>query len=67
MLFQIGIRLGVSPNLISNRLLSADDKNDMLNGVLKVDELEAHVRVWRDSGLPDYKNATGTLYKPSKV
>jgi len=47
--------------------LSADDKNDMLNGVLKVDELEAHVRVWRDSGLPDYKNATGTLYKPSKV
>jgi hypothetical protein len=66
MLFRIGIKLGVSPNLISNRLLSLDDKNDMLSGELKDHELELHVQVWKDAGMPDYKNGTGGLYKASK-
>ena len=66
LLFNIGIKLGVSPNLIANRLLSQDDKNDMLSGVLKDDELELHIQVWRDTGMPDYKNDTGTLYKAKR-
>ncbi|HEY2811787.1 MAG TPA: hypothetical protein VGJ00_10425 [Rhabdochlamydiaceae bacterium] len=53
-LFNLGIELGVSPNLVVTRLLSDQDKVDMLAGYLPIESLRAHVEVWRDSGMPDY-------------
>lgn len=40
--------------LITNKLMDADDKNDLRNGDLSVDSLEAHIRVWREDGMKDY-------------
>jgi hypothetical protein len=55
-LSKIGFKLGVSPALIATRLLSENDKQDMRNGDLSVEELELHVEIWRDNGCPDYCN-----------
>lgn len=64
-LFNLGIKLGVSPKLISTRLLSKEDKEDMLNGLLSDDALECHVKVWKDAGMPDYANGLTEPYKPA--
>ena len=64
-LFKLGIKLGVSPNLISTRLLSKDDKDDMLNGLIPDESLETAVKVWMDNGMPDYANGSDERYKPS--
>lgn len=53
-LFKLGIKLGCSPNLISTRLLSDLDKDDMIQGLITEDALEAHIRAWMKSGMPDY-------------
>ncbi len=63
-LFKIGINLGVSPKLISTRLLSSEDKEDMLSGVLVLDALELAVKAWRDAGMPEYANGKFEPYKP---
>jgi hypothetical protein len=63
-LFQIGLKLGVSPKLISTRLLSPEDKQDMLNGVLPDEALETAVRSWKELGMPDYANGNTTIYNP---
>lgn len=63
-LFKLGIKLGVSPNLISTRLLSKADKEDMLNGLLPDEALEFHVKVWMKAGMPDYANGLTDPYKP---
>jgi hypothetical protein len=55
-LFKIGIELGVSPKLIATRLLSEDDKQDMMNGDLSTEALICHVNVWKENGMPDYAN-----------
>lgn len=55
-LFNIGIKLGVSPALISNRLLSKEDKQDMLDGNLPVDAILVAVTLWKQQGFPDYAN-----------
>ena len=62
-LFHLGIKLGVSPKLISERLLSIDDKHDMLNGLLADDALECHVKVWMTQGMRDYANGSGLIYR----
>lgn len=64
-LFQIGIKLGVSPTLISTRLLSKEDKEDMLNGLISDESLECHVKVWMQYGMCNYADGSGTPYKPS--
>jgi hypothetical protein len=61
-LFNLGIKLGVSPRLISERMLSAQDKCDMLNGEMTIEALEASTELWRASGMPDLANGTGILY-----
>lgn len=53
-IFNLGIKLGVSPKLISERLLSDIDKSDMLEGNLSIDALECHIRVWMKFGMQDY-------------
>lgn len=62
-LFNIGIKLGVSPKLISERLLSSDDKQDMLNGLIPDEALECHVKCWMEAGMPDYAHGDDKPYK----
>lgn len=63
-LFNVGIKLGVSPKLISTRLLSIEDKRDMLNGLIPDEALECHVKCWMEAGMPDYANGNTERYKP---
>ena len=62
---KIGFELGVSPNLIATRLLSADDKADMMNGLIPIDALMTGVKCWMDAGMPDYANGRTSPYRPS--
>lgn len=62
-LFKLGIKHGVSPRLISTRLLSTDDKNDMLSGLIPDETLDTAVKVWKQYGMPDYTNGTCELYR----
>jgi hypothetical protein len=64
-LFNLGIKLGVSPKLISTRLLSAEDKEDMQNGLLPDDALELHVKLWKEHGMCYYSNGSNLPYVPS--
>lgn len=50
-LFKLGIEFGVSPSLISTRLLSVQDKKDMREGVLTIDALRASMEVSKESGV----------------
>lgn len=64
-LFNLGIKLGVSPKLISTRLLSNEDKQDMLEGLIPDEALECHVKCWMEAGMPDYANGLTERYKPA--
>ena len=59
-LFKVGLRFGVSPKLISERLIDAQDKCDMLNGEMPIEYLEVAVKAWMDAGQPDYANGDTT-------
>lgn len=65
-LFNLGIKFGVSPRLISERMLSDQDKDDMIEGVLTIEALEAFTEVWKASGMPDYANGRGIPYEGIK-
>lgn len=54
MLFRTGIKLGVSPKLISELLLDDIDKKLMMDGFIEIVELECHTEAWKRSGMPDY-------------
>lgn len=62
-LFQIGIKIGVSPKLISTRLLSKEDKEDMLAGLIPPESLMAAVKIWVHNKMPDYANGNTEPYK----
>lgn len=62
-LSKIGLKLGVSPTLIATRLLSEDDKQDMVNGDVPIESLELHVKLWMDAGMPDYAHGDDKPYK----
>jgi hypothetical protein len=53
-LSKLGFKLGVSPALIATRLLSEDDKQDMVNGDLPLESLECAIKTWMHNGMPDY-------------
>ena len=53
----------VKADLISTRLLSKDDKQDMLDGKLPIETLFLAVKIWRDTGMPNYTDGTGELYR----
>lgn len=61
-IFKLAIKLGCPPNLIATRLLSEEDKLDMIEGLLPDHALEAHVRAWMDAGMPDYANGSDIPY-----
>lgn len=46
--------LCVRAELISTKLLSREDKTDMLNGDLPLESLVCHVKVWIANDMPDY-------------
>ena len=51
---QIAWEVGVSPALISTRLLSDDDKNDIRAGLIDRGSLRVAVEVWIKNGMPNY-------------
>jgi uncharacterized protein YaeQ len=53
---RIALRLGVDAKLITTRLMSEDDKNDMRKGDISKVVLELHVKLWIENGMPDYVN-----------
>lgn len=53
----------VRADLISTRLLSAEDKQDMLNGDLPIESLMTHVKVWKEYGMCNYADGSGTPYR----
>ncbi len=67
MLFKLAIKHGVAPKLISNRLLSKEDKNDMLEGLISFETLDCHVKVWKEYGMCDYANGTMKPYEPLRA
>ena len=56
--------LCVKAELISTRLLSPEDKQDMLNGHIPVESLITHVKLWMASGMPDYAHGHTKPYNP---
>lgn len=62
----IGWELGVSPALITTRLLSEDDKNDIRSGSIDKVALKCAVEVWRDNGMPDYAHGKDVPMKYEK-
>ena len=55
--------LCVKAELISTRLLSKEDKEDMLSGLIPIDSLITHVKVWVSQGMRDYANGSYLRYK----
>jgi hypothetical protein len=53
-IFNLGLKFGVSPKLIATRLLSSEDKQYMLEGLLTIEALECAVEAWKASGTPDH-------------
>ena len=53
--------LCVKAELISTRLLSKEDKDDMQNGIVPIDALITHVKVWMSNGMPEY--SAGKFYE----
>lgn len=54
----------VRADLISTRLLSEEDKQDMLNGDITVEELMLHVKVWKQYGMCNYADGSCEPYRP---
>ena len=44
----------IEAKLITTRLMSEEDKQDMRDGNLPLESLRCHVKVWIEAGLPDY-------------
>lgn len=63
MLFKVAIKHGIAPKLISERLLSKEDKEDMLNGLVSFDTLDAHVAVWKEYGMCNYADGSMKPYE----
>ena len=62
MLIRAGLKYGVSPTLISTRLLSEENKDDMRNGFVDQEDLNAHVEAWIEAHMPDYRNGSSRPY-----
>lgn len=63
---RLGFKFGVAPRLIAGRLLSDQDKIDMMEGNIPIASLEASVEVWRDNGMPDYAHGNLETYEDEK-
>lgn len=59
---RIALKHKIEPRLITTRLMSEDDKNDMRNGDLPYTSLDLHVEVWIKAGMPDYAHGLTEPY-----
>lgn len=55
----------VKAELISTRLLSSDDKQDMLGGLISDETLLTAVKCWMEAGMPNYAQGSDERYKPN--
>lgn len=62
-LVKLAIKHGVPPKLISDRLLSKDDKEDMLQELISFDTLDCSVKLWKEHGMCNYADSTGARYR----
>lgn len=62
MLFKLAVKHGVAPRLIYDRLLSKEDKDDMLSGLVTFDSLDKAVEVWMESGMGNYAQGSNERY-----
>ncbi len=62
MLVKLAIKHGVAPKLISERLLSKEDKDDIVNGLISSKTLDCHVEMWKESGMCHYADGSGKPY-----
>ena len=65
MLFKLGLKHGISPKLISERLLSKDDKEDMLQGFITYELLDEFVKVWKEQGMCNHADGSMKPYERS--
>lgn len=63
LIFKAAIEVGCPPAFISTRLLSKEDKLDMLNGDIPWESLLLHVQLWFKAGMPDYAHGNTEPYK----
>ena len=63
MLFKLAIKHGVAPKLISERLLSKEDKEDMLQGLVSFETLDCFVKAWIEYGMCNYADGSGKQYE----
>jgi hypothetical protein len=56
--------LCVKAELISTRLLSKEDKQDMLSGLVSDETLFVAVKCWMEAGMPNYAIGDTEPYKP---
>jgi hypothetical protein len=63
MLFKLAIKHGVSPTLISERLLSKEDKEDMLQDLITIDTLDLFVKVWKEYGMCNHVDGSMKPYE----
>jgi hypothetical protein len=63
LLFKAAIKHGVAPRLISERLLSKEDKEDMLQGLVSFETLDCFVQVWKEQGMCNYADGSGKPYE----
>jgi hypothetical protein len=63
MLFKLAIKYGVAPKLISERLLSKDDKEDMLAGLISFETLDCFVKVWIEYEMCNYVDGSMKPYE----
>jgi hypothetical protein len=61
-IISIGWRCGVPPSFISERLLSKDDKEDMLNNLLPPEVLHVFVETWKEQGMSDVAHGKSKPY-----
>lgn len=54
LIFRASIAVGANPKEVSEKLLSQEDKEAMLNGDVSQHMLETAIKCWMDVGRPDY-------------
>ena len=54
---RIALKHKIEPRLITTRLMSEDDKNDMRNGDIPYTSLDLHIELWVKKGMPDYAHS----------
>ncbi len=62
MLFKLALKHGIAPKIISSRLLSAADKDDMLGGYIPFETVDCFIESWKQTGMGDYANGNMSIY-----